>query len=218
MNSKRELTLDEGYTMGTYHGPKVRLTRRLGSPIAETTKHMNLRRERRPGMHTKGRRRSSLYGERLTEKQKLASYYNIRERQFSRYIQEAQRTHGATTSTLHQILETRFDNVIRRLQWARTIWQARQMVSHGHFRINGHKVDFPACQVKAGDVITIKPGSEEFVRASIEASTDVASTIPQWLNVDNDNLKAAVLRPPEPGEIRLPFEIDLPKVVEMYTR
>jgi small subunit ribosomal protein S4 len=204
--------------MGTYHGPKVRLTRRLGSPVAETTKHTNLRRENRPGMHTRGRRRSSLYGERLTEKQKLASYYNVRERQFAKYIEEAQRKPGATTSTLHQILETRFDNVIRRLHWARTVWQARQMVSHGHFRINDHKVDYPAYQVKAGDVITVKSGSEDFVRASIEVSQDVASAIPEWVNVDNDNLKAAVIRLPQPGEIRLPFEIDLAKVVEMYTR
>ena len=110
--------------MGTYHGPKVRLTKRFGAPVAETTKHMSLRREKRPGMHSRGPRRTSLYGERLTEKQKLAAYYNIRERQFARYIEEAQRTPGATTETLHRILETRFDNVVRRLQWARTIWQA----------------------------------------------------------------------------------------------
>jgi small subunit ribosomal protein S4 len=169
-------------------------------------------------MHSRGRRRSSLYGERLTEKQKLASYYNVRERQFSKYIEEAQKIPGATTDALHRILETRFDNVIRRLHWARTIWQARQMVSHGHFLINGHKVDFPAYEIKAGDLVTVKSGSEEFVRAAIEFSADVASVIPEWLNVDNDNLKARVLRLPEPGEIRLPFEIDLPKVVEMYTR
>ena len=204
--------------MGTYHGPKVRLTRRLGVSVAETTKHTNVRRERRPGMHSRGRRRSSLYGERLTEKQKLASYYNVCERQFPRYIEEAQKIPGATTDALHRILETRFDNVIRRLHWARTIWQARQMVSHGHFLINGHKVDFPAYEIKAGDLVTVKSGSEEFVRAAIEFSADVASVIPEWLNVDNDNLKARVLRLPEPGEIRLPFEIDLPKVVEMYTR
>jgi small subunit ribosomal protein S4 len=204
--------------MGTYHGPKVRLTRRLGAAVAETTKHTNPRRERRPGMHTRTRRRSSLYGERLTEKQKLASYYNIRERQFARYIKEAQKTPGATTEALHQILETRFDNVIRRLHWARTVWQARQMVSHGHFLINNHKVDFPAYEVKPNDLITVKPGSEPFVHAAIEYSADVASVIPEWLNADNDNLKARVLRLPQPGEIRLPFEIDLPKVVEMYTR
>lgn len=204
--------------MGTYHGPKVRLTRRLGAVVSETPKHTNLRRERRPGMHGRGRRRTSLYGERLMEKQKLASYYNIRERQFSRYIKDAQGTPGATTETLHRILETRFDNAIRRLHWARTIWQARQMVSHGHFLINGRKVDFPAYLVKPGDEITVKSGSEPFVHAATEGAADVASTIPEWLSVDSDNLKAKVLRLPEPGEIRLPFEIDLAKVVEMYTR
>lgn len=204
--------------MGTYHGPKVRLTRRLGAPVGETAKHTNLRRERRPGMHGRGRRKTSLYGERLTEKQKLATYYNIRERQFARYVKEAQGTPGATTDALHRILETRFDNVIRRLHWARTIWQARQMVSHGHFLINGRKVDLPAYQVQAGDKITVKSGDEEYVRAAAESAADVASAIPEWLSVDNDNLRAAVLRLPAPGEIRLPFEIDLAKVVELYTR
>ena len=204
--------------MGTYHGPKVRLTRRLGAPVAETAKHTNPRRDRRPGMHGRGRPRESLYGLRLREKQKLASYYNIRERQFARYIAEAQRTPGATTEALHRILETRFDNVIRRLHWARTIWQARQMVSHGHFLIDGRKVDLPAYLVRAGEEITVKSGDEAFVRTAAESAADVASAVPGWLSVDYDTLRAKVLRLPEPGEIRLPFEIDLPKVVEMYTR
>jgi small subunit ribosomal protein S4 len=92
------------------------------------------------------------------------------------------------------------------------------MVSHGHFLINGRKVDLPACLVKAGDLITVKAGSEPFVRAAIDTVADVASVIPEWLQADSDPLTARVLRLPEPGEIRLPFEVDLAKVVEMYTR
>lgn len=204
--------------MGTYHGPKVRLTRRVGVPVAETSKHMNLRRDKRPGMHTRRRGRQSLYGEQLTEKQKLCSYYNIRERQFTRYVHEAQSAPGATTDALHRILETRFDNVIRRLRWASTVWQARQMVSHGHFLVNGHKVDLPAYHVRTGDEVTVKPGSEPFLHAAIEAAQKVEIHTPQWLSADSDNLKAKVLRLPEPGEIRMPFEVDLAKIIEFYTR
>ncbi len=204
--------------MGTYHGPKVKLTRRVGVPVAETPKHVNLRRQKRPGIHGRRRGRQSLYGEQLTEKQRLCSYYNIRERQFTRYVNEAQSMPGSTTDALHRILESRFDNVIRRLRWATTIWQARQMVSHGHFLVNGRKVDLPAYHVKPGDEVTVKPASEPFIRAAVEAARNVESRTPPWLSADAENLKAKVLRLPEPGEIRMPFEIDLAKIIELYTR
>lgn len=204
--------------MGSYHGPKVRLTRRVGVPIAETQRHLSVRRPRPPGMHVRRRGRQSLYGEQLAEKRKLCSYYNIRERQFTRYVEMAQSTPGSTTEALHRILETRLDNVIRRLRWAATIWQARQMVSHGHFLINGHKVDLPEYHVQAGDEITVKAGSEPFLRQAIEAAEKAEIHSPAWLSADTEHLKAKVLRLPEPGEIRLPFEIDLPKIIEFYTR
>ncbi len=204
--------------MGTYHGAKVRLTRRSGVPIAETPKHMNVRNPKRPGMHGRRRARQSLYGEQLAEKQKLCAYYNIRERQFTRYVHEAQSRPGSTTDALHRLLEIRLDNVIRRLRWAATIWQARQMVSHGHFLVNGRKVDLPSYGVKAGDEITVKSGSEPFVHKAIEAAEQVEMHTPEWLSADPANLRAKVLRLPEPGEIRLPFEIDLAKIIEFYTR
>jgi small subunit ribosomal protein S4 len=204
--------------MGTYHGAKVRLTRRAGAPVAETPKHTNVRRPTRPGMHGRRRARASLYGAQLAEKQKLCAYYNIRDRQFTRHIEQAQAQPGSTTDALQQILESRLDNVIRRLRWARTIWQARQMVSHGHFYVNGRKVDIASYQVSPGAEITVKPGSEPFVRAAMEAAGEAAIQVPQWLSVDSDNLRARVLRLPAPEEIRLPFEIDVAKVIEMYTR
>jgi small subunit ribosomal protein S4 len=204
--------------MGTYHGPKVRLTRRAGVPIAETPKHVSMRRPTRPGMHGRRRPRRSLYGEQLAEKQKLSDYYNLRDRQFTRHVEQAQAVRGSTTDALQQILESRLDNVIRRLRWARTIWQARQMVSHGHFYINGHKVDIPSYQVRPGEEITVKPGSEPFVRAAIEAAAETEVQVPAWLSVDNETLRAKVERLPAPEEIRLPFEIDVAKVIEMYTR
>jgi small subunit ribosomal protein S4 len=204
--------------MGTYHGPKVRLTRRVGSPIAETPKHTNVRRTTRPGIHGRHRPRRSLYGERLAEKQKLAAYYNLRDRQFTRHVEQAQAVPGSTTDALQQILESRLDNVIRRLGWARTIWQARQMVSHGHFYINGHKVDIPSYEVRPGEEITVKPGSEVFVRAAVESAAESALHVPGWLSADNEALRAKVLRLPAPEEIRLPFEIDVAKIIEMYKR
>ncbi len=204
--------------MGTYHGPKVRLTRRAGSPIAETPKHTNVRRPARPGVHGRQRPRRSLYGEQLAEKQKLAAYYNLRDRQFTRHVEQAQAVPGSTTDALQQILESRLDNVIRRLRWARTIWQARQMVSHGHFYINGHKVDIPSYEVRPGEEITVKPGSEVFVRAALAGAAESEIQVPAWLSADNEALRAKVLRLPAPGEIRLPFEIDVAKIIEMYTR
>ena len=204
--------------MGTYHGPKVRLTRRAGAPIAETPKHTNVRRPTRPGMHGRRRARRSLYGEQLAEKQKLCDYYNIRDRQFTRHVEQAQAVPGSTTDALQQILESRLDNVIRRLRWARTIWQARQMVNHGHFYVDGHKVDIPSYQVRPGEEITVKPGRDPFVRSALEAAAEAEGQVPAWLSVDNENLRAKVERLPAPEEIRLPFEIDVAKVIERYTR
>jgi len=204
--------------MGTYHGPKVRLTRRAGVPIAETPKHTNVRRPTRPGLHGRRRTRPSLYGAQLAEKQKLAAYYNLRDRQFTRHVEQAQAVPGATTDALLQILESRLDNVIRRLRWARTIWQARQMVAHGHFYVDGRKVDIPSYQVRPGEEITVKPGSETFVRAAMESAGEAGIQVPAWLQADHAALRAKVLRLPVPEEIRLPFEIDVAKVIELYTR
>jgi len=169
-------------------------------------------------MHGRRRGRQSLYGEQFMEKRKLTAYYDVRDRQFTRYIKQAQTASGSSVTALQRILETRLDNVIRRLHWARTIWQAHLMVSHGHIYVNGRKVDRPSYAVQPGDKITVKPGSEPFVREAIAAAQDVASNIPQWLTVDDENLVASIVRLPEPDEIRLPFEIDFTKVIELYTR
>src|SRR4030042_3831189 len=129
--------------MGTYHGPKVRLTRRVGAAIAETPKNTTVRRAKRPGMHGRQRTRPSLYGEQFQEKRKLTAYYDVRDCQFTRYIHRAQTSSEASTTALQRILESRLDNVIRRLHWARTIWQAHQMVGHGHFHLKARQVGRP---------------------------------------------------------------------------
>jgi small subunit ribosomal protein S4 len=204
--------------MARYYGPKVRLSRSVEAPIAETPKHVTPGRQKRPGGHGYRRPRRSLYGSQLVEKRKIASYYNVRERQLRRYIKQAQAAKGPTAEALEAILESRLDNVIRRLRWARTVWQSRQMVVHGHFLVNDRKVDKPSFSVKPGDAITVKPSSLDFVRRCAEATEGMGFRVPDWLSVDQVELAASVLHLPLLQEIMLPFDVDYSKIIEFYTR
>jgi len=203
--------------MGNYTGPKVRLSRALGVPIAETPKHMRLRRESPPGMHILRRgRRKSLYGQQLSEKQKLARYYNVRDGQLRRYMEQATQSRRTTPVVLHELLETRLANVIRRLGWARTIWQARQMVVHGHFQVNGQKVDIPSMNLKPGDRITVKERSTKFVQQMSETAEFHLKL--DWLQGDEAKLEASIVRLPTMEDSRIPFDIDYNLIVEYYSR
>ena len=202
--------------MGNYCGPKVRLSRSLGVPIAETPKHINMKRTTRPGMHGYRPARRTLYGRQLAEKQKLALYYNIRSAQLRRYMQAAVQSKVNTPEALQEMLETRLDNAIRRLGWTRTIWQARQLVSHGHLKVNGRRVDRPGYGVIAGDVIAVKESSKPYVKQCIASCTE--AVVPSWLTPDNDKCEARVVRMPAPEDVRLPFDIDYSLIVELYTR
>jgi len=203
--------------MGNYVGPKVRLTRALGVPIAETPKHMRLRNENPPGMHVMRRgRRRSIYGQQLSEKQKLARYYNVRDGQMRRYMKQAASSHNTTPTALHESLETRLDNVIRRLGWARTIWQARQMVVHGHFAINGKKTNRPSFHLNSGDKVTVKERSAKFVRETSETA-EFHLTL-DWLQRDEAKFEATITRMPSLDDSRIPFEIDYNLIVEYYSR
>lgn len=202
--------------MGNYCGPKVRLTRALGVPISESNKHMRLRRENPPGMHTFRRRRKSLYGRQLQEKQKLMFYYNVRDAQMRKYLTAAARDKRSTPEVLHEMLETRLDNVVRRLGWASTIWQARQMVSHGHFMINGRKVDRPSQNVRPDDVLTVKERSKQFVKFCSEQSE--YHLVLDWIERDDDKLEARFTRMPTPEDSRIPFDIDYALIIEYYTK
>lgn len=201
-----------------YCGPKVRLSRKLGVPVAETPRHVTPKREKRPGQHGFRRGRTTLYGLQLKEKQKLAYYYNVADKQMRRYMDIATNSKRSTPVELQEILETRLDNVIRRLRWARTIWQARQMVAHGHFRLNGRRVDLPSHPVKPDDVITVRDRSKKFIQASAEASSSMGFAVPEWLTVDEGKMQVKVVRLPEFDEVRLPFDIDYSKIIEYYTR
>ncbi len=200
--------------MGSYHGPKVRLSRRSGAPIAEVPKHLKREKLTRPGMHGRTRPRQTLYAEQLAEKQKLSEFYNIRDTQMSRYVRSS-----GSSDTLTQRLESRLDNVIRRAKWARSIWQAREMVSHAHFLVNGRKANMPAIELKAGDKITVKEVSKEFLKRCIAEAEEIgAQQPPSWMIVDKEGLAIAINHLPQVDEVKYPFEVDYSKVIEYYTR
>ena len=150
--------------MGRYTGPKVRLSKRVRAPIAETPKHMKADTDRGPGQHGfRRRRRLTPYAERLMEKQKLCFFYHISDKQFRRYMLMASKAKANTIDMLNELLERRLDNVIRRASFGRTIWQARQLVTHGHIQVDGRKVDRPSFQVRPGNVITVRPSWHDLI-------------------------------------------------------
>lgn len=199
--------------MANYTGPKVKLSRRVGVPIADIPKHTGKRQLNPPGMHGFRGRRLRDYGIRLNEKQKLRYHYNVLERQFRGYMQKAATAKGNTGQVLMRMLEQRLDNVIRRMGWARTIWAARQLVGHGHVLINGRKVDIPSFRVSIGDEITLKPGGiQKVVRENME--TMPGHNVPGWLMFDPSTLTAKVTADPTPDEI--PFDVNMNLIVEFY--
>jgi small subunit ribosomal protein S4 len=200
--------------MSRYLGPKVRLSRRLGVPIADLPKHTKFGENLvPPGMHgVKRAQRLSEYGVRAREKQRLRAHYNVLEKQFRRYMAVAKKAKGNTAVTLQQLLETRLDNVVRRLGVVRSIWAARQLVSHGHVKVNGKKVDIPSCAVKPGDVLTFKEKCHKLLRENMESLA--GHNTPAWLEFNPAQLEAKVVAVPVPEQI--PFEIDANKIIEFY--
>lgn len=198
--------------MANYTGPKVKLSRRLGVPIADIPKHTTKRQLNPPGMHGFRSRRLKDYGIRQNEKQKLRYHYNVLERQFRRYLDAANRAKGNTGEALQRLLEQRIDNVIRRLGWARTIWAARQIVGHGHVLINGKKNDCPSTQVKPGDIITLKDGIHKLVRENME--TLAGHQAPAWLTFDPSTLTATIASTPTSDQV--PFDVNMNLIIEFY--
>lgn len=198
--------------MGRYTGPKVRKSKRVRAPISDTTKHLKADMERGPGVHGFSRRRKlTIYGERLREKQKLAFFYHIGQAQMQRYMDEARVSRFNTADKFNELLERRLDNVLRRAGFCRTIWQARQTVVHGHIQVNGKKVDRPSYQVRPGEEITVRAKSQKAVQVMSE-SVDTGNIIPPWIKVEG--LTCKVERLPQPNEIFRPFESNMLSVVE----
>jgi small subunit ribosomal protein S4 len=198
--------------MARYLGPKVKLSRRVGVPIADIPKHTSKRQLNPPGQHGFRGRRPKDYGIRKDEKQKLRYHYNVMERQFRRYVDEATRRPGNTGELLLQLLECRLDNVIRRAGLTRTIWAARQMVAHGHVMVNGQKVDRPSFAVKVGDEITLKAKVHTLARENMESLA--GHMVPGWLSVNPAELTTKIVAQPTSDQI--PFDVNTNLIVEFY--
>lgn len=198
--------------MARYIGPKVKLSRRVGVPIADNPKHTSKRQLVYPGMHGFRGRRLRDYGLRLNEKQKVRYHYSVLETQFRRYIAEASRSKGNTGEVLMRILECRLDNVLRRTGMARTIWAARQLVAHGHVLVNGRKTDRPSYGVEVGDVITLKPKIQKLVRENMESMPGLE--VPQWIDFNPGELTVKCLALPTSDQI--PFDVNPNLIVEFY--
>ena len=172
------------------------------------------RRSYPPGEHGRGRIKQSEYLLQLREKQKARRYYGILEDQFRGYYDKASRQSGITGEALLRMLEVRLDNVVYRLGFAASRAQARQLIRHGHFHVNGRRVNIPSYQVRVGDVISMKPGSG--AETVIRDATDLTASVAPWLQADHDNLTGKVLKLPERDEIDAPVQEQL--IVELYSK
>jgi small subunit ribosomal protein S4 len=197
-----------------YTGPQVKQSRREGVALTDKAQKYLDRRPYPPGEHGRGRIRQSEYLIQLREKQKTRRFYGVLEKQFRNYYKKASRQPGITGENLLRMLEQRLDNVVYRLGFAATRRQARQLVNHGHFRVNGQKVDIPSYQVRADDIITVKQGSS--AEPIIRSATELVASVAPWLQADYDALNGKVLKAPERSEIDTPVSEQL--IVEYYSK
>jgi small subunit ribosomal protein S4 len=199
-------------------GPKCRMCRREGVKLflkgerCLTEKCAIERRSYPPGEHGRGRIKQSEYLLQLREKQKARRAYGLLEKQFRSYYEKASRGTGNTGETLLRLLETRLDNVVYRLGFAGSRAQARQLVRHGHFNVNGRRVNIPSYGVRPDDIITLRQGSAVLIRDA----TDLTASVAPWLQADHDGLTGKVLKWPERAEIDTPVQESL--IVELYSK
>jgi small subunit ribosomal protein S4 len=210
--------------MARYVGSVCRLCRREGMKLflkgerCYTDRCAIERRNQPPGQQTRRARRTKLagYGLQLREKQKVKRIYGVLEGQFRRYFDTAARTRGITGEMLLQLLERRLDNVVYRLGLATSRAQARQLVRHGHFVVNGRRVDVPSYSLKAGDVIGMRSKSQKNPIV-LHAMEEVKGRgIPEWLAIDGQNLQGRILALPTREQIGLPVQEQL--IVELYSK
>ncbi len=202
--------------MARYTGPRTRISRRFGVPIFGPSKYLE-RRNYGPGVHgPKSRRKNTDYALGLIEKQKFRYYYGLMERQFRGVYEKALRRRGVTGEQMLQILETRLDNVVFHLGFGNTRASARQLVGHGHVKVNGRKVNIPSFALKVNDVIEVKDSnvSRQMATKSLEIST--SRVVPDWLSLDKTAFKGTVMRVPTREEIQ-PIANEQ-TVVEFYSR
>ena len=209
--------------MAVYHDARCRLCRREGGKLflkgtrCFTDKCAIERRGYPPGEHGKGRRaKETNYGTQLREKQKARRIYGVMERQFRHFFTKASETRGVTGDVLLQMLERRLDNVVYRLGLATSRPQARQLVRHGHFQVNGRKVDVPSYSVKAGDVITVIGRSQKNVTIEHAMEEVKGRGIPEWLSFDPNSTSGRIVSMPTREQINLPVQEQL--IVELYSK
>jgi small subunit ribosomal protein S4 len=206
--------------MARHTGAVCRLCRREGTKLflkgerCYTGKCAVDRRGYPPGQHGQGRKRVSEYALHLREKQKARRTYGVLERQFRRYYDLAARRRGITGENLLQLLETRLDNVVYRLGFASSRPEARQLVLHGHFSVNGRKVTVPSYQVRPGDVVAIREGSRNLDK--FKANLEVGRTTPPWMTLDLEKMEGEILSLPTRDQIDVPVQEHL--IVEYYSR
>lgn len=201
--------------MARYTGPTCKACRRARTPLCQSKRCAADTRPYPPGEHGRGRIRESDYLVQLREKQKLRYMYGILERQFRRYYKEAARQRGITGENLLRLLESRLDNVVYRSTLAATRPQARQLVNHGHFTVNGKKVDIPSYQVRPGDVVQLRENSKDLL--VVEHSLDTAEiTSPEWISVNRDARTITVVDLPNREQIDTPIQEQL--IVELYSK
>lgn len=201
--------------MARYTGPLTKKSRRLGVDlVGEDTSYE--RRPYPPGQHGRTRQKESEYRTQLHEKQKARYAYGVLEKQFRRYFEEANRRGGKTGDNLLQILESRLDNVVYRAGLARTRRHARQLVVHGHFTVNGKKVNVPSYRVSAHDVIDVRTKSQEMTPFIVARETHGDRNVPAWLEVLPGTMRILVHQLPVREQIDIPVSEQL--IVELYSK
>ncbi len=201
--------------MARYTGPRTKVSRRARQLLDENKARYFDRRPYPPGQHGRGRIRESQYQIQLREKQKLKFMYGLLERQFRRYYETAAGQRGITGENLLRLLETRLDNVVYRSGLAHTRPQARQLVNHGHFMVNGRKVDIPSYRLGQGDVVTMRQRSRDILPVQHAVDT-VDRHVPEWLVVDKGDRSATVSVLPSRHQIDTEIQEQL--IVELYSK
>lgn len=208
--------------MARYTGAVCRLCRREGQKLflkgerCYSDKCSVALRGYAPGQHGQGRKKTSEYGMQLRAKQTARRFYGVQENQFHHYFEIAERKQGITGDNLLRILESRLDNVVYRVGFASSRAEARQLVGHGHFEVNGKRVDIASYLLKAGDVVSIceKSRGSEKIKAVVEANS--ARPVPQWIDINRDQLTAKVIALPTRDQIEAPVDEQL--IVEFYSK
>lgn len=208
--------------MARYTGPACKLCRREGKKLflkgdrCYSSKCAIERRSYAPGQHGQNRKKTSEYGLQLRAKQSARRYYGVSEGQFHKYFVEAERREGVTGTNLLQLCESRLDNIVYTAGFASSRAQARQLVNHAHFTVNGNKVDIPSYLVNPGDVVAVRDKSKSTDEFKTLTEANSARPVPKWIDANKDAMSAKVVALPEREEIMTPVEEHL--IVEFYSK